>query len=90
MVQYEIRISGKVQGVGFRYFTQKQGKALNLTGWVRNTLDGNVIAVVQGVKHAVDTFVDHMWIGPPMSEVKSVTTQEMELHEAFTDFEIRG
>lgn len=89
MLQYEIRISGKVQGVGFRYFVQKQGKALNLNGWVRNTLDGGVMATVQGQKHALDTFVDHMWIGPPMSEVKSVTKVEMEILEEYSDFEIR-
>jgi acylphosphatase len=89
VVQYEIRISGKVQGVGFRYFTQKQGKILNLTGWVRNTLDENVMAVVQGSKHAVDTFIDHMWIGPPMSDVQSVTKTETTVLEEYSDFEIR-
>lgn len=90
MIQVEIRISGKVQGVGFRYFTQKQAKTLNLGGWVRNTLDGGVLATVQGSKHAINSFVDYMWIGPPMSDVKSVTKVEMHLFEEYSDFEVRN
>ncbi len=90
MKQYEVTISGRVQGVGFRYFTKNQAKALNLVGWVRNTLDGSVLATVQGTKQAIDTFADHMWIGPPLSEVKSVTKVEMQLVEKYTDFEIRN
>lgn len=89
MIQVEIRISGKVQGVGFRYFTKKQAKMLNLGGWARNTLDGGVLACVQGSKHAINTFVDYMWVGPPMSDVKSVTTVEMSIIEEFSDFEVR-
>lgn len=89
MVQYEIRISGQVQGVGFRYFAQKQAKTLNLKGWVRNTLDGGVLANVQGTKHAIDSFTDHMWIGPPMSEVTSVIKTKTEVLEEYSDFNIR-
>jgi acylphosphatase len=86
MTQYEIRISGKVQGVGFRFFTQQQAKALNLVGWVRNTLDGGVLANVRGPKHALDTFYDHMWIGPPHADVKSVTKVEVQQLEEYDDF----
>lgn len=89
MTQYEIRISGNVQGVGFRYFTQKQAKTLNLSGWVRNTLDGGVLATVQGPLHAIESFIDYMWIGPPHSDVKSVTKVEMQIIEEFTDFEVK-
>ena len=89
MVQYEIIISGKVQGVGFRFFTRNQARQLNLTGWVRNTLDGGVLATVQGPKQAITTFVDFLSVGPPLSDVKSVTKIEMQLIEKFTDFEVR-
>ena len=89
MLQYEIKVSGEVQGVGFRYFTRNQARQLNLKGWVRNTLDGGVLACVQGPQHAIDTFVDHLWIGPPMSEVTSVTKMEIQLIEEYSDFEIR-
>lgn len=90
MVQYEIKITGKVQGVGFRYFTRNQANNLNLTGWVRNTLDGGVLALVQGPEHAINTFVDYMWVGPPMSDVKSVSKMEFTPIDDYTDFEIKS
>lgn len=89
MLQYEIRISGKVQGVGFRYFVLNQAKTLNLTGWVRNTLDGGVLTMVQGPEHAINTFADHMWIGSPMSNVTSVTKTETTVLEKYVDFTIK-
>lgn len=89
MVQYEIKVTGQVQGVGFRYYTRQQAKTLNLTGWVRNTLDGGVMAVVQGQEHAIDTFMDYLWIGPPLSVVKSVTKFEMQIIEEFSDFSVK-
>lgn len=89
MQQYEIKITGRVQGVGFRYYTRNQANNLNLNGWVRNTLDGGVLAMVQGPKHAINTFVDYMWVGPPMSDVKSVTQVDMQAIEEFADFEIK-
>lgn len=89
MLQYEIDITGRVQGVGFRFFTRSQARQLNLTGYVRNTLDGGVLAIVQGNQQAINTFIDHMWIGPPMSDVKSVTAQETELIDTYMDFEVK-
>lgn len=89
MQQYEIRISGKVQGVGFRYFTRNQARQLNLNGWVRNTLDGGVLTTVQGNKRAIDTFIDYMWVGPPLSEVSCVTKVEMQIIETYDDFKIK-
>lgn len=89
MEQYEIKVTGRVQGVGFRYYTQQQARTLNLTGWVRNTLDGGVMAMVQGPKHAVDTFVDYLWVGPPLSEVKSVTKVEVMMIEEFSQFSVK-
>lgn len=89
MVQYEIKVSGKVQGVGFRYYAQKQAKTLNLTGWVRNTVDDGVLVQVQGEKTAIETLADFLWIGPPHSHVKSVFKVEMQIIEEYSDFEVR-
>jgi len=89
MVQYEIKVTGRVQGVGFRYYVQRQAKILNLTGWVRNTLDGGVLVLVQGSQAAIDTLADYLWIGPPLSQVKSVFKTEMQLLEEYSDFEVR-
>ena len=89
MLQYEINITGRVQGVGYRYYTQKQAKILNLNGWVRNTVDGGVLVVVQGEKAAIETFVDYLWAGPPLSSVKSIAKAEMQIVKEFSDFEVR-
>lgn len=88
MIQYEIKVSGEVQGVGFRYYTQKQAKTLNLNGWVKNTLDGGVLAMVQGEKTAIETLADFLWIGPPHSQVKSVFKVETHIIEECTDFDV--
>lgn len=89
MIQYEIKVSGKVQGVGFRYYTQKQARILNLKGWVKNTLDKGVLVMVQGEKAAIETLADFLWIGPPLSQVKSVFKVEMQIIEEYSDFEVR-
>lgn len=89
MVQYEIKVSGKVQGVGFRYFAQKQAKTLNLNGWVKNTLDGGVLVLAQGDKTAIETLADFLWVGPPHSDVRNVFKMEMQIIEEYSDFEVR-
>ncbi|WP_167613631.1 acylphosphatase [Maribellus sediminis] len=89
MLQYEIKISGRVQGVGFRYFTQKQATIFDLTGWVRNTPSGGVVVMVQGEKAVLDTFVDYLRIGPPLSRVTTVSVVEMKITENFSDFRVK-
>ena len=53
MVTRHLQISGRVQGVGFRYSMQREAARLGLTGWVRNRRDGSVEALVQGDEAAV-------------------------------------
>lgn len=90
MIQYEIKVCGKVQGVGFRYYAQKQANILNLKGWVKNTFDKGVLLMVQGEKAAIETLTDFLWIGPPLSQVKSVIKVEMQIIEEYSDFEVRA
>lgn len=89
MVQYEIRVRGRVQGVGFRYYVQQQAKLLNVTGWTRNTVDGGVMVVAQGPEPAVKTLIDYLWVGPPLSLVKSVHPAELQVIESYSNFEVR-
>ncbi|HKI88828.1 MAG TPA: acylphosphatase, partial [Draconibacterium sp.] len=65
MIQYEINIKGRVQGVGFRYFTQKKANEFHIKGWVKNSPDGRVEIVAQGDETDVNTFIDHLKMGPP-------------------------
>ena len=90
MVQYEIRIRGRVQGVGFRCYTQKQAELFNLKGWVRNSADGSVLVMVQGDKEVIDTFIDYLRIGTTMSRVTQISTVLVTPGEKFMDFRIKS
>ncbi|WP_420725784.1 acylphosphatase [Hwanghaeella sp. LZ110] len=69
----QVRIEGKVQGVWFRAWTEKQARALALKGWVRNCPDGSVQALFSGPAAAVDQMVAACHDGPPNAQVTSVT-----------------
>ena len=89
MVQYEIKVIGRVQGVGFRYYVKKQAEIFQLTGWVRNSADGSVVVMVQGEKAVIDTFTDYLRIGPTMARVINLVTTPVNFSELFTDFRIK-
>ena len=67
-------ISGRVQGVGFRYAAYRQAEALGLTGWVRNLYDGRVEAEFEGERPALESM--RLWCeeGPRFARVTSVDT----------------
>ena len=69
-----VSVRGRVQGVGFRYWTVRQADALGLKGWVRNEPDGSVTALVGGANDAVTKMLDLFWTGPRSARVASVTT----------------
>ena len=66
-------VSGKVQGVGFRAFVQKQANKMALHGWVRNCAEGGVELEVEGPQASVHTFLEALHKGPPLSQVLQVT-----------------
>lgn len=65
-------ISGRVQGVAFRYFTERVACSLKITGWVRNLPGGNVEALAQGTEEALEIFYRKMREGPPAARVTDV------------------
>ena len=65
-------ISGRVQGVWFRGWTQKQASSLGLTGWVRNRRDGTVEAIFQGDAADIDAMLNACWQGPPAASVADI------------------
>jgi acylphosphatase len=84
----QVRIEGRVQGVGFRAFVERNALALGLDGWVRNRRDGSVEAVFQGPDEIVNEMLVLCRRGPPASAVTRVETIG-EGVGAFTGFEVR-
>ncbi len=68
----EVRVRGRVQGVGFRYFTHEVARRLGLVGYVRNTGDGSVWAYAEGPRPALDEFLRQMERGPLGASVRQV------------------
>ena len=69
----DVRITGSVQGVSFRAYTQARARDLGVTGWVRNEPDGAVAGHFEGPDRAVDALVDWCRHGPAYAEVEGVT-----------------
>jgi acylphosphatase len=67
-----LRITGKVQGVGYRIWAMRTAASLGLRGWVRNRLDGSVEALVTGAPDAVCAMVKASGKGPPGAQVAQV------------------
>lgn len=67
-----LRITGQVQGVGYRDWTMRRALDLQLDGWVRNRMDGSVEAVIAGTDEAVAAMIEACWQGPGMAEVEGV------------------
>jgi acylphosphatase len=65
-------VHGHVQGVGFRYFTRRAARKLNLKGFVRNDPDGVVTVVAEGRRANLDALLDAIHDGPDLAEVDTV------------------
>jgi acylphosphatase len=70
-------VSGRVQGVGFRYFTLREARALGLSGFVRNQPDGTVEVVAEGAAELLATLADRLRDGPAFAEVVAVERSEV-------------
>lgn len=86
-----IRISGRVQGVGFRYFTRQNAESLNIKGWVKNLAGGDVEAVLVGEKKNVNQIIERIKEGPRMARVDNLEIDEEseKLNERFSGFSVR-
>ena len=71
-----LAITGRVQGVGYRFYMQRKARELGVAGWVRNRRDGSVEAVVQGEAEAVEAMVAWTRRGPPSAVVSEVKVSE--------------
>ncbi|HCC47038.1 MAG TPA: hypothetical protein DEQ38_02820 [Elusimicrobia bacterium] len=81
-MRLSFRVSGSVQGVGYRWFVKEAAAKLSVTGWVRNTADGAVEGEAQGGVPALDGFLKELKSGHPWARVEETETQEMLDQEA--------
>lgn len=86
--QVEIIVEGKVQGVYFRKSTQEVAQLLDITGFVKNKSDGNVLIHACGTRAQIDQLITWCNAGPPAATITNVSTHDIELKE-FSSFEIR-
>jgi acylphosphatase len=80
-------VSGRVQGVGFRFFAERAAKKAGVVGWVRNLPDGRVETVVEGSDDAVDRYLGELRKGPLGSRVTDVAVEDRQPGN-FESFEI--
>ncbi len=80
-IAVSVLVSGRVQGVWFRGWTQEKALALGLTGWVRNRADGRVEALIAGPEDRVAELIAALRDGPPAARVGSVEWTAAPVHD---------
>lgn len=89
LVSSHLYVSGTVQGVGYRDFTQRRAADLQLKGYARNLADGRVEIEVEGEKATVEELIQLLRQGPPASKVTSVDVSWGPPSNRFHSFSIR-
>jgi acylphosphatase len=82
-----VRVTGGVQGVGYRAATVRHAHLLGVRGWVQNAPDGAVEAMLQGHPDQIDRMLQWMGKGPPTARVKEITHQPEAIERRFKRFE---
>ena len=83
-----IKVKGKVQGVGFRYYTLNAAKDNSIKGFVRNEGDGSVYIEAVGNTNDIEVFIDWCKIGPQWANVTNVLVSDAEIGN-YTKFEVK-
>jgi len=87
---FNVKISGRVTGVGFRFHVlAAAGKSSGLSGYVRNVGYGEVEAVVQGGEEEIDAILAVMRQGPPSARVDSILINEVPVNPNFKEFVVK-
>ncbi len=90
MVGARVLISGRVQGVLFRFTMSREAEKGGISGWVRNRLDGKVEALLEGKEESVKRLISWCYEGPPGAVVHNVEVEWLPYQGMFNSFSIRG
>lgn len=71
----DVHVTGRVQGVSFRVYAEREAARLGVAGWIRNEPDGSVAGHFEGEPAAVDALVAWCRSGPPLARVRDVTVR---------------
>jgi len=83
-------VRGRVQGVGFRWFVEREAHILGIAGWVRNNADGSVEVLAQGTRDQLSGLRSRLREGPRAARVDAVEESETRLPAGLSSFRIEG
>jgi len=88
MKRIQAVVRGRVQGVSFRYYTQREAQRLGVTGWVRNQPDGSVMTVAEATEDMLAAFIQFLHHGPPSARVTQVDLEWLPATGEFGNFAV--
>ncbi|MFZ1130257.1 MAG: acylphosphatase [Terriglobales bacterium] len=83
-------VRGRVQGVGFRWFVEREAHILKMAGWVRNNHDGSVEVLAMGSPEQLAGLRSRLRKGPRAARIDDVEESEAELVAGLNSFQVRG
>jgi len=83
-------VRGRVQGVGFRWFVEREAHILQIAGWVRNNHDGSVEVLAMGTREQLAGLRSRLQEGPRAARIDNVEESEVEPVAGLTSFQVRG
>ena len=88
-VQAHIIVSGRVQGVGYRYFVMRLARKYRLTGWVKNIMTGEVEIEAEGERGLIESLIQELWTGNSWATVRHVQTVWGNFTGKYKAFDVR-
>ena len=88
-VSVKIKVTGRVQRVGYRYFVQHWAEDFGIGGWVKNQRDGSVFLEAEGRKDRIEKLIKELKEGPSMAQVENVNVQWAGFENKYRNFEVR-
>ena len=89
MLRYDIKISGSVQGIGYRYFVADEAKQFDITGWVRNLDTGDVEISAEGTKDNLENFISVVKSQHRSAHIDNIEIEKSDIEKrAYSNFTI--